>query len=200
MKSIVIATNNPGKLTEFRELFAKFPAIKLRSQADYDLPSIEETGLSFVENAILKARHLANHTKLPTIADDSGLMVDALHGEPGIYSARYAGEKASAEENNQKLLNQLCETPKEQRQARFCCVLVYLRHAEDPLPIIAEGIWEGSILTAPQGTQGFGYDPIFYVPTHHCSAANLPLAIKNQLSHRGQALQKLLESLNQELA
>ncbi|MGC8732302.1 MAG: RdgB/HAM1 family non-canonical purine NTP pyrophosphatase, partial [Halothiobacillaceae bacterium] len=155
----------------------------------------EETGLSFIENAILKARNAARHTGLAAIADDSGLEVDVLNGAPGIYSARYAGPGKGDAANNDKLLDALQGIPREARTARFQCVIAYLRHAEDPTPLVAQGTWEGRILEAPRGEHGFGYDPLFWVPTHECSSAELDAATKNALSHRGQAMRALLEQL-----
>ncbi len=198
-KNIVLATNNAGKLHEFKILFKSLKTLSIIAQTDFQVSSVEETGSTFVENAILKARHACLHTKLPAIADDSGLVVDALQGKPGVFSARYAGEKASDAENIKKLLLSLKSVPIENRAARFCCVLVYLSHADDPLPLIAKGSWEGTILSSPTGKDGFGYDPIFYVPTHHLSAAQLPIEIKNQLSHRGQAMRKLVQLLTQKI-
>ncbi len=191
MKRIVLASGNLGKLREIQALAGD--AFDLVPQSDFSVSEAEETGLSFVENAILKARHAAQHTGLPALADDSGLEVDALNGAPGIHSARYAGLTASDRENVDKLLHQLGATPEHLRRARFQCVMVYMRHALDPMPIIAQGTWEGRILNAPQGEGGFGYDPVFFVPTHRCSSAELTAAVKNQLSHRGKALRKLLE-------
>jgi XTP/dITP diphosphohydrolase len=155
---------------------------------------VEETGLTFVENAILKARNAASHSGLPAIADDSGIEVDALQGAPGIYSARYAGLNASDGDNCRKLLDELKDVHELDRTARFQCLLVYMRHAEDPTPMIFQGTWEGSILMSPQGENGFGYDPVFYVPSEGCSAAELDAEVKNRLSHRGQALTKLVAS------
>lgn len=194
MNRIVLASNNPGKLREIQALAAG--KLELLLQSDYAVPEVEETGLSFVENALLKARHAARHTGLPALADDSGLEVDALHGAPGIRSARYAGPGASDAENLQKLLQDLADIPEHQRRARFQCVVVYMKHAEDATPLICQGTWEGRILTAPRGENGFGYDPVFYVPTHHCSSAELPPAVKNSLSHRGKALRQLLTALD----
>ncbi len=191
---IVLATGNKGKVKEFSELLAD-QHITVVPQSDFGVPDAEETGLTFVENAILKARNAARHTGLPAIADDSGLEVDHLNGAPGIYSARYAGDGGSAA-NNAKLLRALSDVPTERRAARFQCVLVYLRHAEDPTPIICQGTWEGTILENPQGEAGFGYDPLFFVPDEGCSAAELPAERKNELSHRGQALRCLLASLS----
>ena len=193
---IVLASNNPGKVREFGQLLADLHRTVL-PQAALGVPEAEETGLSFVENALLKARNAARHAGLPAIADDSGLEVDALKDAPGIYSARYAGRGASDEANLQKLLADMKDVAESARSARFQCVLVYLRHALDPTPIICQGTWEGRLLHAPRGAHGFGYDPIFYVPTHHCTSAELPPEIKNQLSHRGQALRKLLAALTE---
>ena len=192
---IVLASNNKGKVREINQLLAQ-QRIEVVPQADFGIEDAEETGLSFAENAILKARNAARHSGLPAIADDSGIEVDALNGAPGIYSARYAGEGASDEENLLKLLQALRDTPEEERSARFQCLMVYLRHAEDPTPIICQGTWEGRILLEPRGDNGFGYDPVFYVPTHDRSAAELDAETKNSLSHRGQALRKLLEALS----
>jgi len=154
-----------------------------------------EDGLSFVENAIKKARFAAKASGLPAIADDSGIEVDVLDGQPGIYSARYAGNNATDQENVEKLLDALADIPGEQRSARFQCLMVYLRHENDPVPVICQGSWEGKILTSPQGENGFGYDPVFFVPEENCSAAELTAAKKNSLSHRGKALQQLVEKL-----
>ena len=187
---IVLATGNAGKLREFQQLFNEHP-VNIRPQSDFNVPDVPETGLTFVENALIKARHASELTNRPAMADDSGLEVDALQGAPGIYSARYAYDGASSEDNNRKLLESLQDIPQAQRTARFQCVLVYLRHAKDPTPLICQAHWEGRILTTAQGDNGFGYDPIFYVPTHQCAAANLDSQIKNQISHRAQALQKL---------
>ncbi len=189
---IVLASNNPGKVQEIRQLLAG-QGIEVIPQKEFDITEVEETGLTFVENAILKARHASRLSGLPAIADDSGIEVDALHGAPGIYSARYSGGNHLA--NNAKLLDELKETPEPERGARFQCVMVYLRHANDPTPIICQGTWEGSILTKSQGKKGFGYDPVFLAPEDGCSAAELMPEAKNRLSHRGQALRKLLEAL-----
>ena len=193
-KQILLASNNRGKVREIGQLLADVE-IEVVPQSELGVPDIEETGLSFVENAILKARNAAYHTGLPAIADDSGLEVDALNGAPGIYSARYAGMGASEQENLNKLLHDLNDIKDDQRIARFQCLMVYMGHAKDPTPIICQGTWEGRILNAPTGKQGFGYDPVFYVPTHQCSAAELSAEEKNRLSHRGQALQKLMKIL-----
>lgn len=193
-KRIVLASGNRGKLREFSELLADC-AVDVVPQSDFGVPDVEETGLTFVENAIIKARNAAAHTGLPAIADDSGLEVDYLNGAPGIYSARYAGDGGSTA-NNAKLLNALSGVDTPDRGARFQCVLVYLRHADDPTPLICQGTWEGRILTAAQGEAGFGYDPVFYVPDEGCSAAELSADRKNALSHRGQALRCLLAALS----
>jgi XTP/dITP diphosphohydrolase len=191
---IVFASSNPGKIQELTALFAEFN-ITIIPQTELDVSDAAETGLTFVENAILKARHAAEATGQPALADDSGLAVAALGGKPGIYSARFARGSASAENNNKKLLQVMKNIPESERLAAFHCVLVYMTHAKDPTPLICHGIWHGSILTAPQGENGFGYDPLFYVPSQKCSAAQLPLPLKNQLSHRGQALRQLLATL-----
>ena len=190
---IVLASGNRGKLSEFSELLADRD-IAVVPQSDFGVPDAEETGLTFVENAILKARNAASHTGLPAIADDSGLEVDYLNGAPGIYSARYAGEGGS-DANNAKLLEALRDVTETQRSARFQCLLVYLRHADDPTPLICQGTWEGRILTGARGEAGFGYDPLFYVPDEGCSAAELPASRKNAISHRGQALRCLLAAM-----
>lgn len=196
MKKIVLASNNQGKVRELGQMLAKLD-MEILPQSEFNAGEVEETGLTFVENAILKARHAAKVSGLPAIADDSGLEVDALNGAPGIYSARFAGVGASDEANLQKLLSDLNDIPDEQRTARFQCLLVYMRHAEDPVPLICQGSWEGSITRAPRGESGFGYDPVFFVPTHNCTSAQLTAEEKNRLSHRGQALQKLLLALQE---
>jgi len=190
MKSIVLASGNRGKIKEFSQILASFD-VEVISQKQLNVPEAEETGLSFVENAILKARQAAKHTGLAAMADDSGIEVDALNGAPGIYSARFAGENARDEDNLLLLLDKIKNVPEPKRTARFQCVIAYLRHENDPMPLICQGTWEGRILEESRGENGFGYDPIFYVPTHKCSAAELPPEVKNQLSHRGQALRAL---------
>lgn len=190
---LVLASGNPGKLAELRALLGE--RITLHAQSEFGVTDAEETGLSFVENAILKARHAARASGLPTLADDSGLCVDALRGAPGLYSARYAGHHGDSAANIDKLLRELDGVPDAERSARFVCVLALLRHAEDPLPLIAQGIWEGRILRAPQGSGGFGYDPVFFSPAHGCSAAELPSDVKNRDSHRGLALAQLRAQL-----
>jgi len=196
MKQIILATGNLGKVREINELLADHDW-EVAPQSAFAVPEAEETGLSFVENAIIKARNAAAHTGLPAIADDSGLEVDALNGAPGIYSSRYAGKNASDRDNLEKLLADLGDLPDDKRGARFQCLMVLLRHAEDPTPLICQGTWEGQVLFAPRGTNGFGYDPVFYVAAHDCSAAELPPEIKNRLSHRGQALRGLIAALRE---
>ncbi len=193
-RRIVLASNNAGKVREFNQLLtgSEFEVIP---QSEFQVGDIEETGLTFVENALLKARNAARHTGLPAIADDSGLEVDALNGAPGIYSARYAGAGASDRQNLEKLLDALQDVPDENRSARFQCLMVYMRHPQDPTPRIFQGTWEGRILHAPQGDNGFGYDPVFYVPEQQCASAELPPDVKNRLSHRGQALRRLIAVL-----
>ncbi|RDH81748.1 MAG: non-canonical purine NTP pyrophosphatase, RdgB/HAM1 family [endosymbiont of Seepiophila jonesi] len=193
---IVLASNNAGKVREINQLLAA-GQIEVVPQRDFDIPDAVEDGLSFVENAIKKARHASGLSGLPAIADDSGIEVDALKGAPGIFSARFAGEGASDQANLEKLLESLKDVPEEARTARFQCLLVYMRHAEDPTPIICQGTWEGRVLFEARGDNGFGYDPVFYVPTHNCTSAELPAEVKNSLSHRGQALQKLLAALTE---
>jgi XTP/dITP diphosphohydrolase len=196
LKEIVLASSNPGKVREVNQLLAELD-LHVQPQGEFGVIDVEETGLTFVENAILKARNAARHTGLPAIADDSGIEVDALQGAPGIYSARFAGDDASDQANLDKLLAELEGLPEEQRSARFQCLMVYMQHANDPTPLICQGTWEGSILFEPKGDNGFGYDPVFHVPTHNCSSAELPAEIKNSLSHRGQALRKLVMALRQ---
>jgi XTP/dITP diphosphohydrolase len=196
MKEIVLASSNPGKVREINQLLATLD-LQVRPQSEFGVVDAEETGLSFVENAILKARNAAQHTGLPAIADDSGIEVDILHGAPGIYSARFAGEGATDQANLDKLLAELDGLPEAQRSARFQCLMVFMEHANDPTPLICQGTWEGRILLAARGDNGFGYDPVFYVPTHNCSSAELPADVKNTLSHRGQALRKLVAALQQ---
>jgi XTP/dITP diphosphohydrolase len=196
-ESIVLASNNAGKVREINQLLLD-ERIRVIPQGELQVPEAEETGLSFVENAILKARNAAQHSGLAAIADDSGIEVDALRGAPGIYSARYAGQGASDRENLERLLADLADIPEAERSARFQCLMVYMRHASDPTPLICQGTWEGRVLFAPRGENGFGYDPVFFVPTHDCSAAELDSGTKNSLSHRGQALTKLVRYLRGE--
>ncbi len=193
-REIVLASNNPGKVREIAQLLATLD-LSVLPQSQFDVPDVEETGLTFVENAILKARNAARKTGLATIADDSGLEVDALNGAPGIHSSRYAGVGSSDQANLDKLLQALTDVPQGDRSARFQCLMVYLAHEHDPTPLICQGTWEGHILFEPRGDNGFGYDPVFFIPTHNCSSAELPPEIKNELSHRGQALRKLIEAL-----
>jgi XTP/dITP diphosphohydrolase len=194
MKKIVLATGNAGKVREFAQLLAEFDA-EIIPQTQLNVSNVPETGLTFVENALIKARHATEITGLPAIADDSGIEVDALNGAPGIYSARFAGENATDFDNNQLLLKQLQAIPEAERTARYHCVIVYLRHALDPTPLICHGIWEGQVLTAPQGDNGFGYDPLFLIPEYQCTAAQMPSDLKNKLSHRGQAMRELQAAL-----
>ncbi len=194
MQKVVLATGNVGKVRELASLLSDF-GLDIVAQTDLGVDSAEETGLTFIENAILKARHAAKVTALPAIADDSGLAVDVLGGAPGIYSARYSGEDATDQKNLQKLLETMKDVPDDQRQARFHCVLVYLRHAEDPTPLVCHGSWPGVITREPAGTGGFGYDPIFFVPSEGKTAAELTREEKSAISHRGQALKLLLDAL-----
>lgn len=194
-ESIVLASNNAGKLREFGQLLA-VAQIHVVPQGDCGVPEAAETGLTFVENAILKARNAALHSGLAALADDSGIEVDALNGAPGIYSARYAGPGASDTDNLVKLLVDLDAVPDDQRTARYQCVLVYLRHPQDPTPLICQGTWEGLILRDPRGGHGFGYDPVFLVPALGRTAAELEPDLKNRLSHRGQALRQLQQLLD----
>lgn len=193
---IVLASNNKGKIREFNAIFSE-QNIEIIPQADLGVSEIPETGLTFVENALIKARHASNCTGLPAISDDSGIMVSALNDAPSIYSARFAGENASSADNIDKLLH-LLEGVKD-RQARFYCVLVYVSHALDPAPVIAEGVWHGEIMTEKRGNDGFGYDPIFFDKNENCSAAELDPHKKNLMSHRGLALKCLLEKLKDKL-
>lgn len=194
MQKVVLATGNAGKVRELAGLLADF-GLDVVAQTSLGVDSVEETGLTFIENAILKARHAARVTGLPAIADDSGLAVDALGGAPGIYSARYAGEDASDQQNLDKLLDALKDVPDDQRTASFHCALVYLRHADDPTPLVCHGRWPGVITREAAGNGGFGYDPIFYVPSLGRTSAELSREEKNAHSHRGQALRQLLDAL-----
>ncbi|MDI9221156.1 XTP/dITP diphosphatase [Pantoea sp. EA-12] len=194
MQKVVLATGNPGKVRELADLLAAF-GLDIVAQTELGVESAEETGLTFIENAILKARHAAQITGLPAIADDSGLAVDALGGAPGIYSARYAGLDASDQQNLEKLLVALENVPDGQRQAQFHCVLVYVRHAADPTPLVFHGSWAGEITRAAAGEGGFGYDPIFYVPELGKTAGELTKDEKRAVSHRGKALTLLLEAM-----
>lgn len=190
MRKLVLASGNPGKLAEFRALLADV-GFEVHPQSEFGVEDADETGLSFIENAILKARHAARATGLPALADDSGLCVDVLDGAPGLYSARYAGTHGDHAANIDKLLHELRDVDDAKRTARFVCVLALVRHAEDPLPVIAEGLWEGRILHARVGDGGFGYDPVFFSPAHGMSAAALPAEAKNRDSHRGLAMRAL---------
>lgn len=196
MLDIVLASTNPGKIAEIKKLLSDLP-IKIVPQSKFDIPPVEETGTTFVENAIIKARHAAKHSGLPAIADDSGLTVDALGGAPGVRSARYAGENASDEERIVKLLAELQKTGKDDRDACYHCVIALMGTDLEPAPLLCHGIWEGEILKEPRGDKGFGYDPVFYIPTHDCSVAELAEEEKNAISHRGQAMEQLIEVLEE---
>jgi len=193
-RRVVLASNNAGKAREFGQLLAG-SGLEVVAQGELGVPEAAETAPTFVENALLKARNAARHTGLPALADDSGLAVDALGGEPGIYSARYAGPGADDAANNARLLDKLRDVPAAERGAAFICALVYLRHADDPVPLICQGIWRGRLLEAPRGSNGFGYDPLFMVPELDRTSAELPPEEKNRRSHRGQALQQLVARL-----
>ena len=195
-REIVVASANPGKLREFSQLFSDWQ-IRVLPQSAFAAPSVVETGASFAENALLKARHGAVHARRPVIADDSGIEVDVLNGEPGIYSARYAGEGATDAENLALLLRNIASAGARQPAARFRCVIAYVRGADDSVPLVAQGVWEGYIVDKPAGNNGFGYDPVFHVPTHGCTSAELPPEVKNAVSHRGQALRNLLELMRE---
>jgi XTP/dITP diphosphohydrolase len=190
---VVLASGNPGKIKEIQTILAEHPIVL---QSAFNVVECDETGATFVENAILKARNASLYCNLPAIADDSGLVVDALFGAPGVISARYAGMGASDQDNVDKLLNELKGVPKHLRSARFICVIVYMEHANDPCPLIAQGVWEGMILEHAIGENGFGYDPVFWVPEQNCSSAELTASVKNSLSHRGKALRQLTALLN----
>lgn len=192
MSKIVLASGNIGKLRELSQILSPL-GLKLIAQSDLNVPEAEETGLSFVENAIIKARNAALFTGLPAIADDSGIEVDALHGAPGIYSSRYAGPDASDTDNINALLDAMKEVPETERTARFQCVVVFMRHAEDPTPLICQGSWQGQILQSPLGDEGFGYDPIFWVSETDCTAAELSPEQKHAISHRGKAMRQFME-------
>lgn len=195
MSKIVLASGNTGKVREINALLQSH-GIEVVSQNEFNVPEAVEDGLTFVENAIKKARNACKHTGLPAIADDSGIEVDALHKAPGIYSARYAGEDADDAKNNRKLLEALSDVPEADRTARYQCVMVYMQSEDDPTPIITQGSLEGRILTSPQGDGGFGYDPLFWLEQKNCSAAQLSLQEKNRISHRGKALQALVKKLS----
>jgi len=193
-RRVVLASGNAGKLKEIAAILSGLD-MRVEPQSEFGVVEIDETGLCFAENAILKARNACEQTGLAAIADDSGIEVDWLNGAPGIHSARYAGPGASDEDNLNKLLLAMEGAPESRRRARFHCVLVYMRHPRDPTPLICDGVWEGRLLHAPRGVNGFGYDPIFHVPGHDCASAELPAEVKNRISHRAQALRMLLEAL-----
>ena len=193
-QNVVLASGNAGKLRELADILAPL-GLTLKPQGDFGVPEVPEDGLSFVENAIIKARAAAQHSGLPAIADDSGIEVDYLDGRPGIHSARYSGHGDEA--NNERLLRELDGVPEAERTARFQCVLVYMRHAQDPTPLVCQAAWEGRILFEPVGENGFGYDPLFYVPDHDCSSAQLPKEKKNRISHRARASALLYDALRQ---
>lgn len=195
MSKLVLASGNAGKLRELSSLLEGFD-YQLVAQSEFHVPEAEETGTTFVENAIIKARNAAEHTGLMSLADDSGIEVDALNGAPGVYSARFAGEQANDGANNALLAEKLASVPAEQRSARYRAVIVLMRHAADPSPIICEGSWEGMIQLEPSGEGGFGYDPYFYLPERGCTSAELSAGEKNRLSHRGQALRQLKDRLS----
>ena len=195
-REIVLASGNPGKLREFSQLFSAYQ-IKVLPQLAFAVPAVEETGAGFEENALLKACHAAAHTLRPVIADDSGIEVDVLDGAPGVYSARYAGADASDRDNLQLLLRNIAAAGAQEPSARFRCVMAYVRSAGDPEPLVAHGVWEGHIVDKPAGNNGFGYDPVFYVPTHACTSAELSSEVKNSVSHRGQAMRGLVKMMNE---
>ena len=196
MSKIVLATGNQGKVREMADILADF-GFDVVAQSEYNVSDVAETGTTFIENAIIKARHAAKETGLPAIADDSGLEVDALNGAPGVYSARYSGEGATDQKNIDKMLAAMEGIPAKKRTARFHCVLVLMKHENDPTPLICHGTWEGHITAEQKGENGFGYDPIFWVSEDNCSSAELEPARKKQLSHRGQALKKLFAALKE---
>ncbi len=198
MKKFVLATGNPGKVKELASMLTPLN-IDIVAQSEFNVPDVPETGTTFIENAIIKARHAAKLTGLPAIADDSGLEVMALGGAPGIYSARYSGEDATDQSNIDKLLSTMKDVAQDQRQARFVCVLVFMQDEHDPTPIICQGFWNGHITHDQQGLSGFGYDPIFYVDEQQCTSAELPKELKNKISHRAQALIELLPQLKAQL-
>ena len=191
---VVLASGNAGKLRELNSLLAGLD-LQLVSQVELGIPAVEETGTTFEGNALLKARHAAGAARLPAIADDSGIEVDALNGAPGLYSARYAGPDADDAANNAKLLRALQDVPEAARTARYRCVLAFVRYADDPYPLLAQGSWEGRIIDSPRGSGGFGYDPYFWLPQRGCTAAELEAGEKDHLSHRGQAMRRLRAAL-----
>ncbi|RUQ37811.1 MAG: RdgB/HAM1 family non-canonical purine NTP pyrophosphatase [Candidatus Competibacteraceae bacterium] len=194
MHQWILATGNPGKVREFAAVLGSL-GVEIRPQSAFGVPEAAETGLTFIENALIKARNATQHTGLPALADDSGLVVDALGGAPGIYSARYAGPDADDQRNLLQLLEAMRDIPMERRTARFVCALALLRHPTDPMPVLCQASWEGRITFEPSGSGGFGYDPVFLVPTEHRTSAELAPEIKNRLSHRGQALAELAQRL-----
>lgn len=193
---VILASNNQKKLGELSSLLNDL-GLELIKQGALNIPEADETGTTFIENSIIKAKHACELSGLPAIADDSGLVVDALSGEPGVYSSRYAGNDASDEDNLAKVIQQLKQLNQQESSARFHCVISYMRNHQDPAPIICHGVWEGVIRIQRQGDKGFGYDPIFWLPEHHCTAAQMEQALKNQLSHRGQAMMQLITQLKQ---
>ena len=194
-QKVVLASGNKGKIAEIQAIL-KHQNIEVISQSHFNVPDVEETGTTFIENAIIKAKHASKISGLPAIADDSGLEVDAINGAPGVYSARYAGLPSNDKNNTAKLLNVLEKIPKKQRAARFHCVMVFMAHANDPSPLTGHGVWEGSIAFKEAGNNGFGYDPVFYLPEHNCMSAELIPSIKNTLSHRAKALKQLLPQIS----
>jgi len=196
-QKIILATGNTGKVREIQSVLAN-GNIEVLPQSQFDVPDAIEDGLTFVENALIKARHASKLTGLPAIADDSGLEVDYLNGQPGIYSSRYAGKAGDNKANNAKLLEALKGVKKEQRSARFQCVIVYLKHELDPTPILCQGTWEGYITEEASGAQGFGYDPLFFVEDRNCTSAELEPGIKNLISHRGQALKEFVKTFSKQ--
>ncbi|CAH7139664.1 dITP/XTP pyrophosphatase [Vibrio chagasii] len=197
MSKIVLATGNQGKVREMAGILSEF-GFDVVAQSEFNVSEVAETGTTFIENAIIKARHAAKETGLPAIADDSGLEVDFLKGAPGIYSARYSGEGATDKQNIEKLLNAMQGVEVAKRTARFHCVLVLMRHENDPTPLVCHGKWEGQILTEEHGENGFGYDPVFFVPEDKCASAELAPSRKKQLSHRGKALASLFKALKEQ--
>ncbi|MFV8460489.1 XTP/dITP diphosphatase [Vibrio campbellii] len=197
MSKIVLATGNQGKVREMADILSEF-GFDVVAQSEFNVSEVAETGTTFIENAIIKARHAAKETGLPAIADDSGLEVDYLNGAPGIYSARYSGEGATDKQNIEKLLDAMQGVETEKRTARFHCVLVLMRHENDPTPLVCHGKWEGQILTEEHGENGFGYDPVFFVPEDNCASAELNPSRKKQLSHRGKALASLFKALKEQ--
>lgn len=193
-RTLVLASGNKGKLRELDAMLAPF-AWAVMPQIEWGIAEAVEDGLTFIENALIKARHAAEHTGLPALGDDSGLVVDVLGGAPGIFSARFAGAGADDASNIQKLLSELGDLPESDRSAHFYCAMALVRHAHDPAPLLATGRWNGRIMVAPSGTDGFGYDPVFWVPGHERSSAELPMKVKNQISHRGRALSAMMEQM-----